>query len=182
MCLTPADRGGVPASRLWMVIGVSRPTAQPMLRKCKRAAGGKQVMLFLVERRLERAGFSATRVLGGVLHGQVAAFSRLLGQGLTTRRDTSSGPTVLTRYHAHEPWPTPPEKADDGPLLAYFAVSNFKRLLIDTLHGVSQKWLWEYLDKFVVRVDRWFWEAHVPIRMAEAAGPYMLVPLRLKHI
>lgn len=147
-----------------------------------RGAGGKQPVLFAVERRGERAGFLAAQVVGGVTHEQVAAFSQRLGEGLTIRSDAFSGLTVLARDHAHEPRPTPPEKADEWLPLVHLVISNFKRFLISTFHGVSQKRLQEYLDEFVFRFNRRFWEDQLPARLVEAAVTHVPVPLRLKHV
>ena len=147
-----------------------------------RGAGGKQPVLFAVERRGERAGFLAAQVVGGVTHEQVAAFSQRLGEGLTIRSDAFSGLTVLARDHAHEPRPTPPEKADEWLPLVHLVISNFKRFLIGTFHGVSQKRLQEYLDEFVFRFNRRFWEDQLPARLVEAAVTHVPVPLRLKHV
>ncbi|MYH14309.1 MAG: transposase, partial [Gammaproteobacteria bacterium] len=122
-------------------------------------------------RRGGRAGFLAAQVVGGVTHKQVAAFSRRLGEGLTVRSDAFSGLTVLARDHAHEPRPTPPEKAGEWLPLVHLVISNFKRFLIGTFHGVSQKRLQEYLDEFVFRFNRRFWEDQLPARLAEAALP-----------
>lgn len=150
--------------------------------KCGRGAAGKQPVLFAVERRGERAGFLAAQAVGGVTHEQVAAFSRRLGEGLTVRSDAHSGLTVLARDHAHEPRPTPPEKADEWLPLVHLVISNFKRFLIGTFHGVSRKRLQEYLDEFVFRFNRRFWEDQLPARLLEAAATHVPVPLRLKHI
>ena len=147
-----------------------------------RGAGGKQPVLFAVERRGERAGFLAAQVVGRVTHEQVAAFSRRLGEGLTIRSDAFSGLTVLARDHAHQPRPTPPEKADQWLPLVHLVISNFKRFLIGTFHGVSRTRLQEYLDEFVFRFNRRFWEDQLPARLVEAAVTHVPVPLRLKHV
>lgn len=36
----------------------------------------------------------------------------------------------------------------------------FKRFLLGTFHGVSGKYLQEYLDEFVFRFNRRYWEFH----------------------
>ena len=179
MCLAAADKGGVSALRLSKMIGVSWPTAQSMLR---RGAGGKRPVLFAVERRGERAGFLAAQAVEGVNHQQVGAFSRRLGDGLRVRSDAFRGLTAMARDHAHEPRPTPPDKADEWLPLVHLVISNFKRFLIGTFHGVSGKRLQECLDEFVFRFNRRFWEDQIPARLVEAAVTHMPVPLRLRQV
>lgn len=143
-----------------------------------RGAEGKRPVLFAVERKGDRAGFLAAQAVDGVTHEQVAAFSRRLGDGLTIRSDAYSGLSVLARDHDHEPRPTPPEKADEWLPLVHLVISNFKRFLIGTFHGVSGKRLQEYLDEFVFRFNRRFWEDQLPDRLVEAAVTHVPVPFR----
>ena len=145
-----------------------------------RGTEGKRPVLFAVERRGERAGFLAARAVDGVTHEQVGAFSRRMGDGLTVRSDAYSGLSVLARDH--EPRPTPPEKADEWLPLAHLVISNFKRFLIGTFHGVSHARLQKYLDEFVFRLNRRFWEDQLPARLVEAAVTHVPVPLRLRQV
>ena len=210
ICLAAADKGGVSALRLSKTVGVSWPTAQSMLRKLRRAmddrdrscwltglveaddalvggrrdrgAEGRQPVPFAVERKGERAGFLTAQVVEGVNHGQVGAFSRRLGDGLRVRSDAFRGLTAMARDHAHEPRPTPPDRADEWLPLAHLAISNFKRFLIGALHGVSRTHLQECLDEFVFRFNRRLWEDQLPARLIEAAVTHMPVPLRLRQV
>ena len=100
-----------------------------------RGAEGKQPVLFAVERKGGRAGFPAAQVVEGVNHEQVGAFSRRLGDGLRVRSDAFRGLTAMARDHAHEPRPTPPDKADEWLPLVHLVISNFKRFLIGAFHG-----------------------------------------------
>ena len=147
-----------------------------------RGAGGKQPVPFAVERKGERAGFLATQAVEGVNHGQVGAFSRRLGDGLTVRSDAYSGLSVPARDHDHEPRPTPPDRADERLPLVHLVISNFKRFLIGTFHGVSGKRLQECLDEFVLRFNRRFWEDPLPARLVEAAVTHVPVPIRLRQV
>ncbi len=147
-----------------------------------RGARGKQPVLFAVERKGDRAGFLAAQVVDAVSHERVGEFSRRLGDGLTVRSDAYSGLNILARDHDHQPRPTPPEKADEWLPLVHLLISNFKRFLMGTFHGVSQKRLQEYLDEFVFRFNRRHWEDQLPGRLLEATVTHVPVPLRLKHV
>ena len=147
-----------------------------------RGAEGKRPVPFAVERKGERAGFLAAQVVDGVSHGQVGAFSRRLGDGLRVRSDAFRGLTAMARDHAHEPRPTPPDKADEWLPLVHLVISNFKRFLIGALHGVSRTHLQECLDEFVFRFNRRFWEDQLPARLVEAAVTHVPVPLRLRQV
>ena len=58
-------------------------------------------------------------------------------------------------------------------------ISNFKRFLIGTFHGVSHARLQEYPDEFVFRFNRRIWEDQFRARLAETAVTHQPVPLRL---
>ena len=130
----------------------------------------------------ERAGFLAAQVVEGVNHGQVGAFSWRLGDGPRVRRDAFRGLTAVARDHAHEPRPTPPDRADERLPFVHLAISNFKRFLLGAFHGVSGKRLQEYLDEFVFRFNRRFWEDQLPARLVEAAVTHVPVPFRLRQV
>ena len=44
-------------------------------------------------------------------------------------------------------------------------ISNFKGILIGTYHGVSGRYVQEYLDEFCYRLNRHFWEPQIPNRL-----------------
>jgi hypothetical protein len=47
------------------------------------------------------------------------------------------------------------------------AIANLKRFLLGTFHGVSPQ-LQKYLDEFVYRYNRRFWEPQLPHRLLTA--------------
>ena len=147
-----------------------------------RGAEGKRPVLFAVERKGDRAGFLAAQAVDGVTHEQVSAFSRRLGDVRLTVRSgclqrpvgSGSGPRPRTASH-----PAGEGRRVAAPR-AHSSISNFKRFMIGTFHGVSGARLQEYLDEFVFRFNRRFWEDQLPVRLVEAAVTHVPgVPLRL---
>ena len=122
-----------------------------------RGAEGKRPVLFAVERRGERSGFMAAQAVEGLSHAEVGPFSERLGVGLKVRSDAFKSLTVLARDHEHDPKATPPDKVDEWLPLVHLAISSFKRFLLGPFHGVSGKYLQEYLDEFVFRFNRRYW-------------------------
>ena len=51
----------------------------------------------------------------------------------------------------HEARDTPPEKVDEWLPTVHTIISNLKRYLLGTYHGVSSTYLQEYIDEFVFR-------------------------------
>ena len=50
-------------------------------------------------------------------------------------------------------------------LWVHIAIGNLKAYLLGTFHGVSGQYLQEYLNEFVYRFNRRFWEAELPLRL-----------------
>jgi len=51
----------------------------------------------------------------------------------------------------------------------YIAIGNLKTFLLGTFHGVSGKYLQEYLDEFCYRFNRRFFEKEIPNRLLNLA-------------
>ena len=50
----------------------------------------------------------------------------------------------------------------------HIAIGNLKAFLNGTFHGVSHRYLQEYLDEFCYRYNRRFWEPELPHRLLNA--------------
>lgn len=145
-----------------------------------RGAQGKTPVLFAVEQRGAAAGYLAATVLPeGVTQTPVSAFARRhLAPGSTLRTDALPALRSLGRSHAHQARVTPPEEAGEWLPKVHLVIANFKRFLLGTFHGVSPRYLGEYLDEFVYRFNRRHWEAQLPQRLLETAVSHVPIPMR----
>jgi len=70
--------------------------------------------------------------------------------------------------HHHEKKVTPPKEASTWLPKVHIAIGNLKAFLNGTFHGVSHRYLQEYLDEFCYRYNRRFWEPELPHRLLNA--------------
>ena len=75
---------------------------------------------------------------------------------------------------------TPAELADEWLPMVHIVIGNLKRFLLGTFHGVSGKYLQEYVDEFVYRFNRRKWENQLPRRLLNTAASYPPVLFGLK--
>lgn len=131
-----------------------------------RGAEGKTPVLVACETRGERAGFLAMEVLESVSKAQVAAFAtgRLIPEQ-TVFTDAFSALTCLAETQLHCAEVTPPKQASRWLPWVHIAIANLKRFLLGTFHGVSAKYLQEYLNEFCYRFNRRLWEEQLPTRL-----------------
>ena len=47
----------------------------------------------------------------------------------------------------------------------HVAITNLKRFLLGTFHGISKHYVQEYLNEFCYRFNRRFWEIQIPNRL-----------------
>ena len=66
--------------------------------------------------------------------------------------------------------------------IIHIIISNLKRYLLGTYHGVSATYLQEYIDEFVFRFNRRRWESQLPRRLIQAAVDHVPIPIRLTHV
>ncbi len=90
--------------------------------------------------------------------------------GAWKRSDTITTPKFVPPEEAHEklPW-------------VHIAISNAKRFLLGTYHGVSHKYLQAYLDEFCYRFNRRMREGELASRLLTAclvAKPVTLAELK----
>ena len=97
------------------------------------------------------------------------------GGSSLARRLTSL--TALTNSHDHRPKVASPEKVDQWLPSIHIVISNFKRFVAGTFHGVSHRYLQEYIDEFVYRFNRRYWEPQLPLMLFQAAVDH--APVRL---
>ena len=91
----------------------------------------------------------------------------LVGQHVRT--DAFRGLNIINKTQQHEPKVTPSNKVDEWLPWVHIAIGNLKAFLLGTFHGVTRKYLQEYLDEFCYRFNRRFVEKQIPNRLLNLA-------------
>lgn len=131
-----------------------------------RGASGKVSVLVACENWEGRPGFVAMDVVPAVNHDTVHQFAkRRLKWQQTVRTDALPALNSLALDQIHVKRVTPPEDADQWLPWVHVVISNLKRFLLGTYHGVSHRYLQEYLNEFCYRFNRRFWEPEIPNRL-----------------
>jgi len=89
-------------------------------------------------------------------------------EGHHIRTDAFPALNVIEEDHIHEKQKTPPHKAAEWLPKVHIIIGNLKSFLNGTYHGVTSKYLQEYLDEFCYRFNRRFWEYQLPFRLLNA--------------
>lgn len=148
-----------------------------------RGAANKTSVLVMVESKGEQAGFIAMRTLQSMEQDQVeGAVSGRIAPNQSIRTDGYKSFLHLNALgYKHDGTPVPPEKASEDLPWVHIAISNAKRFLLGTYHGVSHKHLQRYLDEFCYRFNRRSWEKQITLRLLTAcifANPITFAELR----
>ncbi len=148
-----------------------------------RGAANKTAVLVMVESKGEHAGFIAMQTIDAVKREFVEPTVRKrIAPTQTIRTDgLKSYKHLKTIGHQHIGTAVPPEKAHEDLHWVHIAISNAKRFLLGTYHGVSHKHLQSYLDEFCYRFNRRAWEKQIPMRLLTAcifATPITYADLR----
>jgi transposase-like protein len=115
-----------------------------------RGAANKSKVVVMVESHDEYAGYLSMRAVPTVdsAHIQDAAATKIK-PGADIRTDGLHAYRVLERAgHRHHRHKVPPKQASEILPWVHIAISNSKRFLLGTYHGVSHKYLQGYLDEF----------------------------------
>ncbi len=134
-----------------------------------RGAEGKKPVLVAVENRGKFAGFVAMEAVETVSGQTLRRFlEKHLQKGRQIRTDALPAMNVITESHDHEKKVTPPKEASTWLPKVHIAIGNLKTFINGTFHGVSHRYLQEYLDEFCYRYNRRFWEPELPLRLLNA--------------
>jgi hypothetical protein len=145
-----------------------------------RGAEGKTAILVACEDHGERAGFIAMDVVARVDKANVSAFSdRRLHPGRTVLTDAWPALRALADTQEHVPEFTPPHLANAWLPWVHIAISNLKRFLLGTYHGVSPIYLQEYANEFCYRFNRRRWEPEIPNRLLRLCTEHAPIRLRI---
>jgi len=143
-----------------------------------RGAAGKKPILVAVETRGEKAGFMAVEAVDVISKETVCDFlQNHLKVGQTVRTDAFPALNSVKEMHCHQKKVVPAEEISKWLPLVHVVIGNLKKFLNGTFHGVSLKYLQEYLDEFSYRFNRRFWEPELPLRLLNACLSH--VPVKL---
>ena len=135
-----------------------------------RGAANKTPVLVMVESRGEHAGFIAMQTVPSMEQSQIETAVRdHIAPGQKIRTDGYTSYAGLKNMgHRHDRTPVPAENASEDLPWVHTAISNAKRFLLGTYHGVSHKHLQRYLDEFCYRFNRRAWEKQITMRLLTA--------------
>jgi len=147
-----------------------------------RGATGKKPVLVAVETRSQGAGFVAMQAVEAVSKKNVRDFLKFnLKAGQHVRTDAFPALNAVAEHHYHEKKVTPPEEASQWLPLVHIMIGNMKTFINGTFHGVSSRYLQEYLDEFCYRFNRRFWEPELPLRLLNACLAHVPVKIAEFH-
>ena len=134
-----------------------------------RGAAGKKPILVAVETKEEKAGFMAVEAVDTISKESVREFLKNhLKAGQVVRTDAFPSLNSVGEMHVHEKKVVQVEEVSEWLPLVHVVIGNLKKFLNGTFHGVSLKYLQEYLDEFCYRFNRRFWESELPLRLLNA--------------
>jgi transposase-like protein len=134
-----------------------------------RGASGKKPIIVAVEQKGDRAGFMAASPVEKVTKSTVRDFlSRHLKPGQEVRTDAYRPLNSIAENHEHDKKVTPSSEAGMWLPMVHIVIGNLKKFLNGTFHGVSHKYLSEYIGEFCYRFNRRFWEPELPLRLLNA--------------
>ena len=135
-----------------------------------RGAAGKKNVLIACESKDKKAGFIAMEVVYSICHFSVDEFvKKHLKRGQTVHSDALPALNIIDQTQHYEARVTPSYLVDEWLPWVHIAIGNLKTFLLGTFHGVSGKYLQEYLDEFCYRFNRRFIEKQIPNRLLNLA-------------
>ncbi len=148
-----------------------------------RGSANKTPVLVMVESKGEHAGFIAMQTIKAVKREYIEpAVRKRIAPAQEIRTDGYQSYARLTGMgHRHIGKPVPPYKTSKDLPWVHTAISNAKRFLLGTYHGVSHKHLQRYLDEFCYRFNRRAWEKQITLRLLTAcifANPITFAELK----
>lgn len=152
--------------------------------KGRRGRGtGKTPIVVMVENRGEHAGYIGIKVLTSTGSRPLnTAAEAKIAPGQEIRTDGHSGYKSLSKLgYRHHAETTPSHEAHEKLPWVHIAISNAKRFVLGTYHGVSFKYLQAYLDEYCYRFNRRSWEPTLTTRLITAclvAKPITLAELK----
>lgn len=141
-----------------------------------RGAEGKTPVIVACEHNNGKPGFVALQAVASVNHDTTRQFAKThLDREQTVHTDALNALNTLSETQHHVAKVTPPEQASEWLPWVHVVISNFKAFILGTYHGISGKYIQEYLDEFTYRLNRRFWEDEIPIRLLRLASNHLPV-------
>lgn len=135
-----------------------------------RGALGKKPVIIACESKGKKAGFIAMEAVNHITHTSVEKFiKKHLLKGQKVHSDALPALNITGKTQEHEARVTPAELVDEWLPWVHIAIGNLKAFLLGTYHGVTGKYLQEYLDEFCYRFNRRFVEKELPNRLLNLA-------------
>jgi transposase-like protein len=135
-----------------------------------RGAEGKTPVIIACENKDKKAGFIAMKAVTNVNFKTVKeCVSHHLLANQHVRTDAYPALNIIDKTQQHGPRVTPSEKVDEWLPWVHIAIGNLKTFLLGTFHGVTGKYLQEYLNEFCYRYNRRFVEKQIPNRLLNLA-------------
>jgi hypothetical protein len=107
----------------------------------------------------KKAGFIAKAVVDSICHFSVNKFvKKHLKLGQKVHSDALPVLNIIDQTQDYEVRITPSHLVDEWLPWVHIAIGNLKTFLLGTFHGISGKYLQEYLDEFCYRFNRCFIE------------------------
>ena len=155
----------------------------PAKGRTGRGAKNKTPVLVMIESKGEKAGFIAMRTIKTVerVHVEPIVCKHIVPSQDIRTDGLASYKYLKTTDHRHNGTPVPPHKGHEDLFWVHTAISNAKRFLLGTYHGVSHKHLQSYLDEFCYRFNRRAWEKQITLRLLTAcifANPITFAELK----
>jgi hypothetical protein len=112
-------------------------------------------VLIACESKNKKAGFIAMAVVDSICHFSVNEFvKKHLKQGQKVHSDALPALNIIGQTQNYEARVTPGYLVDEWLPWVHIAIGNLKTFLLGTFHGVTGKYLQEYLDEFCYRFNR----------------------------
>jgi hypothetical protein len=122
------------------------------------------------ESKNEKAGFIAMAVVDSICHFSVdKSVKKHLKKGQKMPLDALPPLNIIDKTQSYEARVIPSYLVDEWLPWAHIAIGNLKTFLLGTFHGVSGKYLQEYLDEFCYRFNRRSIEKQIPNRLLNLA-------------
>ena len=135
-----------------------------------RGAEGKTPVIVAVESKEKRAGFITMQAVDRICHETVKLFiARHLHAQQQVHTDGLPALNIIDKTQYQDARVTPSELVDGWLPWVHIAIGNLKTFLLGTFHGVSGKYLQEYLNEFCYRFNRRKVEKQIPNRLLNLA-------------